>query len=319
MVTPFRRRLMVLALFLLVPALHAQSEPGDGAVREAAVLTGNPTTDVLYMASAAVPAQDLLSIVARPRSVPLAAALSAALPGAGQAYNRAWVRAGIAFGIEAALIAGYVVWKGRGEDGERDFEAYAHQYWSPIRYAEWLSSFTGYGGTAIALPSLTEEQFRTPDAWTDAQQAEVRSFFLRIRAAEERSFHLDTRAAFSHVLPFFGEQQYYELIGKYFQYAPGWDDYNGANNPEEKGPDGSRVNVPPDSRFFEYARTHADANDLLRKASRVSGLLILNHFLAAVDAAVTAKLHNDRIASRMAWHSDPSGRQVPVAVVTVTF
>lgn len=298
---------------LFVPLFVAMStsvlasgpEPGEGP-------SGNLRSDLLYGFSASpASGQDLLSIVARQRSVPLALALSAALPGAGQVYNKTWIRAGIAAALEAALITGYIVWRGQGKDGEREFQAYAHDYWSPIRYAQWLSGYTGYGGPAIELPSLTEEQFQHPDAWTAAQAQEVRAFFQRIRAAEEQSYHLETNAAFSHVLPFFGEQQYYELIGKYFQYATGWDDYNGANDPEQSAPDGTKVNVPPGSKFFVYDDMSEDANNLLRRASRVSALLIVNHFVAAIDAAVSAKLHNDRIKARIAWRLEPTGEWAP--------
>jgi hypothetical protein len=31
----------------------------------------------------------------------------------------------------------------------------------------------------------------------------------------------------SHRLPPHGDQQYYEMIGKYHQYSPGWNDFTG--------------------------------------------------------------------------------------------
>jgi hypothetical protein len=128
-------------------------------------------------------------------------------------------------------------------------------------------------------------------------------------------------------LPGFGEQQYYELIGKYFQFAPGWFDYpewkaqNGeytlAIDPERSGEGGSKPNVS--SSFYNYAEEHADAQDLLRKASRVSLLLIVNHLAAAAEAAISAKLHNDRLSTSLGLAYVPVGGPVPVAVMRYRF
>ena len=285
-------------------------------------LTGNPTTDVLYsdpfIVGSTETASSPMQVVGARRSVALAGVLSIAVPGAGQVYNRNWFKAVALAGIEGAIVATYFTWRDRGREGERAFQAYAHAYWSPIRYARWLSGYSGYGGPEIPLPSLGEADFQQPEQWTDAQRREVDAFFRDIRAAESQSIHVETGAAFSHVLPFFAEQQYYELIGKYFQYAPGWDDYNGADDPEETGPDGEKVNVPRDSRFFTYAADHADANTWFRRASRLSGVIVLNHFLSAIDAAVSAKLHNDRLSTRVALVDGVDGL-TPVAGLSLRF
>jgi len=80
------------------------------------------------------------------------------------------------------------------------------------------------------------------------------------------------------------------------------------------GSDGSKPNVS--TTFYSYARDHADAQDLLRRASRISTLLVFNHLLAGIDAAVSAKLFNDRLARQLdtymglAW--DSGGSAVPV-------
>jgi len=156
------------------------------------------------------------------RSVPLAFGLSAVIPGLGQAYNRDWIAAAIFVAAEAVLVASFVSWKNSGNQGVEEYQQFAHQNWSPIQYAEWLNDFSGYNGPDVDLPSLTEQDFQRPEGWSVAQRAEVDGFFRDIRTAERASMWPTTGASFSHVLPFFGEQQYYELIGKYFQYAPAW-------------------------------------------------------------------------------------------------
>lgn len=229
------------------------------------------------------------------RSVPLALALSAALPGAGQAYNKSWIRAGVFAALEVGMVAGYFSWRSQGQDGEEVYQEYAHQYWSPVKYANWLNDFSGYNGDPIQTdtPELNSIDFTNPDDWSTAQQATVRRLIDDIRAAEDQSIYLTTGAAFSHVLPYFAEQQYYELIGKYFQYAPGWSDYEFPADAD------AQAVLPEDSRFYFYDDIHEEANDFLRRARRTTAFLFVNHMLSAFDAAITARLHNIRLESNL--------------------
>lgn len=267
------------------------------------------------------------------RSVPLAFGLSAAVPGLGQAYNRQWIKAFVAAGLESALITGYVVWRRQGLDAERAYQAFAHQFWDPTRYAAWLNDYQMYlnevlnaGIDPVQIQMPAQIDFTHPEAWSAADRQIVNDFFSQIRSAERRVFHPETGAAFSHQLPNFGEQQYYELIGKYFQFAPGWYDYPAwkegeaytpAIDPEMTGSDGSKPNVS--ETFFRYARDHAHANDLLRRASRLSVLFLVNHLLAGVDAAVSARLHNLRLDTSFGFRYVPDGSARPVAVVRYGF
>ena len=248
------------------------------------------------------------------RSVPLAFGMSVILPGLGQAYNRNWIRSAAAVAVEGGLLVAYFTWRDRGRDGEKAYQAYAHRFWDPVRYASWLNDYASWldggnediplGAAVISPPAGID--FRRPDAWTDADRRLVREFFDAMRAVEREVWHPETGAAFSHEIPYFGEQQYYELIGKYFQFAPGWvdyplwksgEDFTDAIDPERTGANGSKPNVQ--GRFLDYAEDHAHANTLLRRASRVSAVLVLNHVLAAFDAAIAARLHNHRIETNM--------------------
>ena len=277
------------------------------------------------------------------RNVPLAFGLSAAVPGLGQAYNRQWLKAGIAVAAEVALIAGYSSWHSQGVDGRDAYQAFAHNDWSPLRYAFWLNDYVAYLetlGTPISAgpieidDNILNVDFQNPDSWTSEQALQVRGLILQIRAVENNVYHPETGASFSHKLPFFGEQQYYELIGKYFQFAPGWDDYefifdengnptwideNGnfirSIDPEMTANDGSKPNVS--DTFFRYAEDHGDANDDLRRASRISILFVFNHLLAAVDAAVFARVHNNRLQANVRMSQSATGELQPVASLRV--
>ncbi len=266
------------------------------------------------------------------RSVPLALGLSAAVPGLGQAYNRQWIKAGISVAAEALLLAGYIKWRNDGLDGERAFKAQAHAEWSPTQYALWINDYTDFleaehGGSFTFSPIDPPQgiDFANPSGWSEADRAVVRSFFAQIRAAETQLFHPETGATFSHRLPDHGDQQYYELIGKYFQFAPGWVDYpewinedgfTEAIDPERTGTGGTKPNVSP--TFFQYARDHAESQDVLRRASVVTSLIIVNHVISAIDAAVFSKLHNNRLEARMEIAFDDSGVAAPRARLNIT-
>ena len=330
-------RVLMLALLLLVA--HSSSARGgpsrsdvsaramvDGDVRASAPRTADRMRSELLFGRTPLgqPAEGAV----RPRSVPLAAGLSAVLPGAGQVYNQHWLKAIAGVAVEAALITAYVVWRGDGLDAERAYQAYAHAHWRPEKYALWLEDYSDWlpATERIDIDIPADIDFRQPDTWTADDRNRVRQFFDEMRAVEDEVYHPETGAAFSHKLPYFSEQQYYELIGKYFQFAPGWEDYedwvdeSGAYvdaviDPERTGPGGEKPNIK--GRFVEYAGDHADANTLLRRASRVTSFILLNHVVAAIDAAVSAKLNNDRISPGVSLAPTVDGDIVPVASLRI--
>ena len=277
------------------------------------------------------------------RSVPLAFGLSAVVPGLGQAYNKQWAKAAVALGAEAAIFVGYSSWRNQGVDGRDAYQAFAHDLWSPLRYAQWLNDYILYLETEFSRPisatpiNVTDAvrgiDYQNPDGWTEEERLLVRNLIIEIRLAEDNVYHPETGASFSHKLPFFGEQQYYELVGKYFQFAPGWEDYafimvdgqprwiDAQGNfiqsidPEMTAPDGSKPNVT--DTFFRYADDHGEANDYLRRASRVSMLFVLNHLISAVDAAIFARLHNNRLQTSVQMTQDVTGDLQPMASLQV--
>lgn len=285
---------------------------------------------VLALGSSSVQAQpsaDSLEVLFRSkRSVPLAVGLSAVVPGAGQAYNRHWRKSAAVLAAEVTIIVLNRTWLQEGRDGRIAYKTEAHRSWSALRYAYWLNDYAQYlnqlpdGRIIEAAPVAISSEVHAidltqPAAWTESQWLAVRELFLEIRRLEGALYHGLTGAAFSHKLPFFAEQQYYELVGKYYQYAPGWADYetlvkdgqptwiddNGqfidSIDPDVSTPDGHRPYVS--ASFFAYAEQHAHANTLMRRARRISSLLIVNHLVAALDAAIFARLHNIRIATHV--------------------
>ncbi len=309
---------------LCVSVSFAQSSEMTGAALRAALLDDVSSLDGIE--------QDVL--VDRGRSVPLAFAMSAVLPGSGQAYNRHWAKAAGLVAAEIAIAAGYITSYNQGVTARDDYQAYAHQYWQPPKYGRWLNDFKIYlnrlnPGREITAPDVqvpTGINFRDPASWSAADERAVREFFDGMRQLEGQLYHAATGASFAHRIPYFGEQQYYELIGKYFHFAPGWEDYPewirdgeflATIDPELQDESGRYVNAS--ARYWEYRDDHARANALFRRASRVSSLFIVNHLIAAIDAAVFAKLHNDRIDARVTMEHDAAGLPVPGAYIRLRF
>lgn len=170
------------------------------------------------------------------------------IPGAGEIYSEEYLKAGIFLAIEAAVITTAVIYDGKGDDKTTEFQNYADDYqnpehnWSVVRYAEWLNQYEG------ASISINSDESLPP--WERVSWAEV-------NAAETGS----------HKLPRHGEQQYYELIGKYHQYSSGWNDFSGAGNKDQISPN-----------FTFYSGMRGEANDFYSTASTAVIGIYVNHF-----------------------------------------
>ena len=203
------------------------------------------------------------------KSPVLSGVLSAILPGAGQVYNEDWWIAGVFVAVEAALITTAVVYDNKGDDQTEYFENYADDYtnpdhnWSVVRYAEWLAQYEGADLNKIMIPG------------TEGLPPWERVNWAELNAAEKGS----------HNLPPHGEQQYYELIGKYHQYASGWNDYTGGANNELISPN-----------FTYYAGERGEANDYYNTSSTAIMGVYINHVLSAAEAVWGATRFNKNIA-----------------------
>ncbi|MEK7671576.1 MAG: hypothetical protein AAB344_05080 [Bacteroidota bacterium] len=117
---------------------------------------------------------------------------------------------------------------------------------------------------------------------------------------------------YSHTLPPYGEQQYYELIGKYKQFNQGWDD----------APTTYTYPDPVTTKFDYYAGERGKANDYYSTATTYVTVAVVNHVLSALDAAWTASTHNHNIHASMQMQTVPTQfgfARVPVARVEYSF
>lgn len=194
-----------------------------------------------------------------PRSPAKAMIMSALVPGLGQYYNGSPVKAAFFLGTEVVAWGLYFNWHGDGERLTDDFESFNRTHWSRFRYEQQYLNWT-YG--------------ETDDE--NVQASEV-----------------------SHHLPDTETQQYFEMTGKYDQFAWGWDDARLNGNPLDfysastpPPPITSAATVPYSALRFQYETMRNDANNAFDKAKRMVFVSLANRVVSSFEALFAAKKHN---------------------------
>lgn len=206
----------------------------------------------------------------------LAGILSLLVPGAGEIYSEEYLKAGIFIALEAAVITTAVIYDGKGDDKTTEFQNYADAYnnpnhnWSVVKYAQWLVQYE-HNNDQDLLNRIIISSDETLPPWQRVNWTEL-------NAAEKGS----------HKLPRHGEQQYYELIGKYHQYSSGWNDFTGGGNKDQLSPN-----------FLFYSGMRGEANDFYSVASTAVIGIYVNHFLSALDAVWSASQFNSDLAVKV--------------------
>ncbi len=228
---------------------------------------------------------DILSVVKMEKSQlnssekfsPLKAGImSALIPGSGEIYTKSYFKSALFIAVEVASWATYFIYTKKGDEQTKRFKQYADENWSVVDYAKWMNRWMEAYGTEdrpiISIdPDISKKPWERVD-WFKLNEAE--KYISRISGG------------FSHTLPFYGEQQYYELIGKYHQYAPGWNDFDRNFLPRNVD------SLKPTPRFKFYSGERGKANDFYSIATTSALVIVANHILSAVDASITAVLKN---------------------------
>ena len=224
---------------------------------------------------------------------------SAVVPGLGQAANRQWWKTALFVAVEATAIGVYIHRENRGRDGERYYERFGNENWSVVAYAQYLVTNHGNEHGKSFQQLLTDQGLSqyvegagpfggiNPAFDIDIDWALID--ITQLRMAERNSFYA-TGFAFSHDLPDYGSQQYYELMSKYFQFGPGWKEWFAS----EPGRFNINTGTMPE-QFWYHAQIGFDFNDDLSVARNMLTLLVTNHFIAAFDAYFTQKFRAARM------------------------
>ena len=212
-------------------------------------------------------AEDNLQVKKKKKSVGLGVLLSALIPGAGEFYGENYLKAGIFFGVEILAWATFAYFESKGNKKEDEYQAYADQYWDVRTYARWLKNegFSESGGINPDEPN---------------------------RDVLREQIMICERANFSHTMPEYESQQYYELIGKYQNFQAGWTNLEHVPT-KAAGP--YNYQTYHDPVFTNYAADRQKANDFFDYAKIGPITAIVNHILSAADAAWVISTYNSKI------------------------
>jgi hypothetical protein len=274
---------IILIIFLcLIPKVKAQSDK--------VVLSGNLQIDSRYLFSqnniinpvqAFSAAQFQKETSESGQKSPLLAGLfSLVIPGSGEFYSESYLKAGIFLAVEAAVITTAVIYNKKGDNKTNDFQNYADQNWSVVKYAKWMvdnKDQLGLPGDLTYSDIIVNTDPGLPP-WKQVDFTELNKY--------ESLASQNSQVGFTHELYPHGEQQYYELIGKYHQYSPGWAQFDPNNNDTH--------NVP--QQMLDYSGMRGKANDYYNIAETFVIGIYVNHFLSALDGAWSAVRFNKNLA-----------------------
>jgi len=204
----------------------------------------------------------------------LAGMMSFVLPGAGQIYTENYLKAGIFAGLEVGAVILAVIYNNKGDDQTEFFENYANQNWSVERYARW---------TVANISTLNLNLVDDIDSY-EIFNGEGNIVWSELNRLEDA-----IGGYYSHKLAPLGDQQYYEMIGKYPQFNVGWNEF------------GDDVNKPFSyetevvEQFKYYSNERGKANDFYNVSKWAVIAVVSNHVISALDAAWSASKYNKKL------------------------
>jgi len=202
----------------------------------------------------------------------LAAGMSLVVPGAGQAYNGDYWKTALFLAVEVGAWALAYHYDKKGDQQTDYFQGYADEHWDVVQYGQYTEG--------NLKPSRPPYNWRIPGT-------EGRPPWEQVNWAELNRMERDIGGYYSHTLPPHGEQQYYELIGKYPQFNQGWDDADLSLPPNY---DVIKANLTP--QFTYYAGERGKANEYYSSATTYVTIALVNHVVSAIEAAWSAPRDN---------------------------
>ena len=207
------------------------------------------------------------------KSAWLAGGLSLVLPGAGEFYSESYLKSAAFLAVEAVLWVMASKYDNKGDRQTNYFQDYANAHWSVVSYANYaLTHYAPAGGNYQVIIPGTEGD----PPWMRVNWAELNRMESDIGGTTTAGMY------YSHVLPHYNSQQYYELIGKYPQFNEGWDD----------AAPSFTYGDPLSAKLQYYSVERGKANTYYTTASTFVAIAIVNHVVSVVDAVLTAGSYN---------------------------
>ncbi len=215
------------------------------------------------------------------RTPMLAAVMSFAIPGAGQIYNKDYLTAGIFVAVEVAAFVFANKYETKGDDQTKFYKNYANEHWSVAQYARWTydnaQNLINDGPNPREFSGTDYDNlFLDPDTRTKV------NWEVLHKLESEIGWY------YSHHLAPFGDQQYYEMIGKYTQFNVGWKSFDEDAPYEKYDPN----NIKLVDEFKWYSKERGKANDYYNISRWAVITIVTNHIVSAIEAAWTANKFN---------------------------
>ena len=214
--------------------------------------------------------------------------LSAIFPGAGEFYAHARWRA-LAFGsVEIFSWLMYLSSKNKGNDLETKYMRYADTHWD---FDEWMKYS---GSNELCGPEHTHPLFITYKKDGSEQEFMTDKDFRGVYDSLKGVIEIE-----GGIISPVKTRDFYENIGKYHQFACGWDDYyethtiNGVTVSDT-------VYMSPDRNHYLHQRK--DSNDALKMATNFATVIMFNHLISAFHAQIAAKQYTSEPKQEVSWH-----------------
>jgi hypothetical protein len=295
---------MKFKIFFLILIFIITSRASSGE-KQSIHLTGNRTVDFFGSSKQTLPLssgdRSSLNYLQMPRSNDnekspwLASLLSLAVPGAGEVYSESYLKGAIFFGVEVGSWITTLIYNKKGNDQTTKFENYANEHYSVVRYAQWvLRNLKDVEPNKILDPTYYGNKIFNPNPPDENAPPPFACVNWSALNGLEREI-----VAFTHQLPYYNQQQYYELIGKYKQFSKGWDSQIGDDANFKEG----------NPQFYMYGEMFNKADKYYKVADAFISVIVVNHILSALDAAWTATKYNKSLHAsvRMQMYDTPYG------------
>lgn len=310
------RKLSLILIFTLTSYSFVLSQPvNQSYVKETELpLSKNPVIDSQQDKKQGV--TDPMAFFKDETKSPIKAAIfSAVIPGSGEWYSESYKSAIGFFAAEVIFVGTYLYYDKVAADKELAYHKVANDPntgWSVRKYADYLIYWAQNSGAQF--PEAKERAVILSNMINSDPNVTPgnRAWWNELNALErEMKFEFGGGAKFSHVLPSYNTQQYYELIGKYEQFNPGWWDYN------PNSPMSNMAN--PTSAFISYRNMRTKANDMHNMAYTFLVMTVLNHSFSAINAALQAHLHNQELQLSLGSLPTGNGYRTPALNVCLNF
>jgi len=206
---------------------------------------------------------------------------SLAVPGWGQWYSGSKIKPLLFLAVEVFGVTQAFKYHGNGDDITAEFEAFNREHWNH----------------PDSIYTVGDEQYLAYQAYLMSAYTTLRPDLLADSLDDP-----EVRAGFTHILPSERTQQYYEMTGKYNQFAWGWDDatlegmtlrdyIDGGGVEKVVGP----TTIPYSSNRLIYEDMRHAANTEYDRAMKYVFVVMGNHLVSAFEAFFATKRHNNRL------------------------